>query len=520
MFKDALKQFLTYGAGSIAQTALSFILLPLYLHFFEPSEYGVISLLATVVSLLSILTSTGIVSGLYRLYYEAKVGERKKLVGTTWLWYLLGASLGWAILFIYSSSISTLLFHSGDYSYLVRLISFTFFLSTQHSIPLNILRMEKKPSLYVGFSLFDFAVGFALKLYLIVFLRRGLEGYFESSVISSIIVLCSMLPFVLKYVTFSLNASYLKQLLRLGFPYIFSGIAFWTLNMSDRLILNHFRGEAAVGSYSLAYNFANLFNVFLFSPSALFWHPFFFSYAAERSTGDTKRLLNRSLVYFFIVGCILYLLISLGSGDVLRILNSVSAAKEGYLQASKLVPLLTLGPFLYLLNRQASCALLMAKKPESTATAACIAAGVSLGLNFVLIPRLGAAGAAIANVTAYATNLGLIYYWAQRIWPVNHDWKGLIKGLLFLAGAFLIAWYIPISQPWASMFVRIITGVTVFALCTWFIGHILSKEEQTKLSAYLTDGRRRLARVLLHRCPGENLDFRESSSREQHNSER
>jgi O-antigen/teichoic acid export membrane protein len=308
-----------------------------------------------------------------------------------------------------------------------------------------------------------------------------------------------MLPLTLKYVSFSLNTSYLKQLLRLGFPFIFSTIAVWSLTMSDRLILNYFRGAAAVGIYALAYNFANLFNVFLFNPMTLFWAPFFFSYADERSTETTKKLLNRSLVYFFLAGCILYLGITLGSGDVLRIFTSLFAAKEGYWQAATLVPLLTLAPFLYLLNYPAGSALLMAKKPEFIAKAAVIAAAVNVGLNFVFIPRLGAFGAAVATVIAYALFDGLVYRWAQRIWPVHHDWKGLAKGFLFLAIAFIIGWQITITQPWASLFTRVIAGVAVFALLTWFISNILTKAERYKLLAYLMDGRRRLAQGLLRR---------------------
>ena len=499
MIKDALKQFFIYGTGSIAQTALRFILLPLYLRFFEPGEYGVISLLLVVSSLVTMFVAMGIVSALFRLYYEAEIGERKRLVGTTWLWYLLGAALGGAILFINASWFSQAVFHTGDYSYPIRVLGALFFVSLLQVIPFNILRLEKKSGLYVGFSLFRFVIDFALKLYFIVFLGRGIGGYFESGVIAYIITLCFMLPFVLKYVSFSLDTSYLKQLLRLGFPFIFSGMAVWTLEVSDRLILNYFCGEAAVGIYSLAYTFANLFIVFLSAPITLLIDPFFHSYAAERSTEDTKRLLQKLLSYFFLVGSTLYLAISLGCGDVLRIFSSLFAAKEGYWQAATLVPLLTLAPFLYRLASPASLAGLLAKKPELGTIAACIAAAVNLGLNFIFIPRFGALGAAITTAIAYVLFIGLFYWWVQKIFPVSYDWKGLARGFLFLVISFIIGWQIGISQPWASLFARVAVGLAVFALLTWFISGTLTKAERHRLLAYLIDGRKRLATVILHR---------------------
>jgi len=499
MIKDTLKQIFTYGAGSIAQTALGFILLPLYLRFFEPSEYGAISILLIAISLLTLFANVGIASALFMLYYEAKGSERKKLVGNTWLWYLLGATLGGVILFTQAHSLSKLLFHTVDYAYPIRLVGVFFFFSLLQNIPLTILRLEKKAGHYIGFSLLKFAVDFGLKFYLIAFLARGIGGYFESGVIANIVILCAILPFTLKYVSFSVNISYLKRLLRLGVPFVFSTIAVWTLGMSDRLILNYFRGAAEVGIYSLAYTFASLFNIFLYSPFGLFWAPFFLSFASERSTEDVKILFSKAMKYLFILSGMLYLAISLGSGDVLLIFRDLFAAKEGYLEAARLVPLLTLGPFFHFLHGRFSSPLSVVKKPKYIAIASCIAAATNLGLNFLLIPRFGAFGAALTTAIAYAIFMVLTYIWAQRLYPVNYHLWGLAKGFLFIIVAFIIGWQIGIAQPWASLFTRVIVGVVAFALPIWFISGILTKDERDSLLAYLVNGRKKLATILLRK---------------------
>lgn len=492
MIKDSLKQFVTYGFGGVAQGALQFILLPLYLRFFDPAGYGVISLLLVIISLLTLFANVGMVSALLRLYFEAEPSERKKLIGNTWLWYLFGATIGGIVLFLNAPFFSQMLFHTINYSYPFKLVGAFFFFSLLLDIPFTILQLEKRAGSYISFSLFKFSSDFVLKFYFIGILGRGIGGYFESGIIANIIILCSILPFTFKYVDFSLNVSYLKQLLRLGFPFVFSTIAIWTLGMSDRLILNYFCGEAAVGVYSLAYTFVNVFNIVLFNPSALFWQPFFFSCAAERSTEDTKRLLSRSLTYFFLAGSILYLAISLGTGDVLRLFTSLFASKQGYWQAAKLVPLLAIGPFLYLLSRQGSSALLLVKKPKFIAIAASCAAVASLGLNFLLIPRFGAFGAGLSTAIAYALYSATVYGWAQRLFPIKYDIIQIAKGALFLAFGFMIGWQIRIMQPLVSLFVRPITGVAIFALSIWFISNILTKAERRSLIAFLKDGRRRL----------------------------
>ncbi|MFC1988436.1 polysaccharide biosynthesis C-terminal domain-containing protein [Chloroflexota bacterium] len=485
MIKDSLKQIFTYGTGTVAQSALAFILLPLYLRFFEPAEYGVVSLLLVVVSLLNLFANAGMVSGLHMLYYEAEAGERKKLVFTTLIWYVCGAGVFVTALVIAAPYLSGLLFHTGDYAYAVRLVGGIVFFSMLMQIPLVVFRLEKKAKHYVAFSLLKFIADFGLKLVFIVSLGRGVNGYFESAIIVNAVVLCSVLPFTMKFISLSFNMAYLKRLLRLGFPFVFSAIAVWTLGMSDRLILNHFSGASEVGIYSLANNFAFLFNILLTSPFGLFWTPFFLSFAAERPTEDIKALFAKLIRYMFLIGSILVLAISLGSGDVLRIFTDLFSAKAGYLEASKLVPLLTLGVFFHFLNGLFAGPLFVVKRPKIVAVASLISSAANLGLNFLLIPRLGAVGAALTTAFAHALFMVIIYIWVQRFYPVNYRWWQLSMGFLFLIVSFAIGWQIDIAQPWISLFARVIAGAGLFLLAAWFLSDILKKTERQNLLRYL-----------------------------------
>lgn len=494
MIKDSLKQIFTYGTGTVAQSALAFILLPLYLRFFDPAEYGVVSLLLVAVSLFNLFANAGVVSGLHMLYYEAEAGERKKFVFATLLWYVFVAGALAAALVIAAQYLSELLFHTSDYAYAIRLVGGFFFFSMLMQIPLVIFRLEKKARHYVAFSLLKFIIDFVLKVVFIVSLGRGVNGYFESGVIANVIVLVSVLPFIWKYMGISFNTMHLKQLLRLGSPFILSTIAVWTLGMSDRLILNHFSGAAEVGIYSLANNFASLFNILLTSPFGLFWTPFFLSFAAERPTEDIKALFAKIIRYMFLIGSMLVLAISLGSGDVLRIFTDLFAAKAGYLEASGLVPILTMGVFFHFLHGLFAGPLFVVKRPKIVAVASLISAAANLGLNFLLIPRFGALGAALTTVFAYAIFMVLTYIWAQRLYSVNYRWRQLSIGFLFLIVSFTIGWQIGIAQPWISLFARVVVGAGAFLLLVWFLSGILSLHERHRLLHYLR------LKVRFHKC--------------------
>ena len=497
--RSNIKQFLIYGAGSIAQSALGVILLPFYLRFFDPAQYGIISLLQVTVSFITLFANMGITSGLEMLYYEAEIGERKKLVGTTWLWYLIGGVASGAVLVIGASNISALLFHTVDYTYAIQLLGGYIFVTLLHNVPLQVLRMEKKAAQYMGLSLTKFALDFGLKLYFIVSLGRGIDGYFESGVISSAVILCAALPFVLKYVNLSLKTSYLKRLLVLGYPFIFSTFSVWALNYSDRFILNYYTGETAVGIYSLAYTFANLFHIFLYTPFGLFWSPFFLSYASEKSVEKTKMLLSRAVRYLFIISSALWLAISLGSGSVMIIFRDSFGAQEGYLQAENLVPLLTLGIWFYFIAGRFGNALFVTKTPRYFGIAGVIAAITNIVLNFLFIPKLGALGAAFTTAIAYFVHLALIYYWSQKVYPVGYQMKNLIKGCFFLLVAFIVSWQIRISNPWITLFTRVISGVLIFTLLCWFVSGIFTKEEKNGILIFITTKVKKLPDLLMHR---------------------
>jgi O-antigen/teichoic acid export membrane protein len=483
MTSDFLKKFFTYGLGNILQSALSLILLPLYLRFLTPGEYGVISVLSVTMSLLALSISAGMMNGLIRLYYETEGLQRRKLIGTTWLWYLAVAALGGAILFTQARPLSTVLFRAEVYESSIRIVGVAFFFLMVQIVPFYILRLEKKAGQYVGFSLFNFLVDFALKLYFIVSLGKGIEGYFASSAIANMLTVGLMLPFVAKNVKLSPDIPALKQLLRLGFPYVFSGVAVWTIDVSDRLLLNHFSGEAVVGVYSVACNFANIFRVLLATPAALLVDPFFFAFAAARPAADTRNLLQRMLIYSFLAGGVLYLGITLSSGEVLRVLISQFGAKKEYLPAANLVPILTLAPFIYFLVMPSILGGLWVKKPEIFSVACLCAAGLNAGLNFFVIPKFGAAGAAVTTVIAYLLLLGLSYGRLERFLLGGYEWRKVARVMLYLALAFTIGWQIWIDQPVASLLVRVMVGILVFAFLTLFTGDILTKVERDKMLA-------------------------------------
>lgn len=497
MLKSVLSKFLTYGLGNILQSALRILLLPLYMRFFAPDEYGVISSLTVTYTLLGLLANAGIMNGLFRLYYEREGAARRELVGTTWLWYAAVACASGLVLFTQAPLFSQWLFQRSGVEAPIRLLGIMFVFTQLQQVPFSLLRLEKKAGLYVIFSLSLFLFDFVAKLISIVLLQRGVVGFFESSAVASALTAGLMLPFALKYAALRFDLSVFKQLLRLGLPYIFSGVAMWALEVSDRLLLLRFAGEAAVGIYSLAYSFAQIFKIVLATPASLLIDPFFFGYAAKNPAIEVKALLRRLVVYYCLAGSVAYLIIALGSGELVRTAIASLGAHERYLEAVQLVPIITLSYLLYFATISGSLAGLLIKRPEVTSIVFIVAALSNVGLNLVFMPRWGTWAAAIDTVAAYLLMDILLYAVMEKIFPVGHQWKALFMLSGCLALAFAIGWCIKFDPPLVSLFVKVPVGVLTFTLLVFLSGNILTPPEKDWLRACWRRGCDKLALLRL-----------------------
>ncbi|HEB41407.1 MAG TPA: hypothetical protein ENI08_00110 [Candidatus Dependentiae bacterium] len=481
------KHFLIYGLGNIAQSALSFILLPVYMRYFSPDEYGIISILFIVVSFTSMVASTGLMSALHRLYFTVEGKKRKKLVGTTFTWYFVAGLILSGFMIMFAGNISRLLFKSAEYHREVRLIGVFFLFSFPLEIPFNILRLEKKSGSYVFFSLLRFSLDFVSKILLVIFLKRGVIGYLESGILSAFIVFLATGFYIIKYVSLSLRISFLKELLRLGVPFIFSGFAMWSLNVADRMILNYYWGQESVGLYAVGLKFSQIFKILLFWPFSLSLPAIVFPYAAKHTEAETKRLLSSLLKLLVFSGGILYLVVSLGTKDLIQIFTILFHAKEEYIQSISLVPILTLIQFCLFLTFPPSYSLLLVKKPEYTSISAGICAAVNIGLNFLMIPTMKEAGAAISTGISYIIYVLLVYFWAQRQYHVDFNWKSIFLGVSFICFVFFGFWFIPFGNYWAGLFLRTSVSLLVFFLLLFFFSGLLPMKIKKQIIRKIND---------------------------------
>ena len=76
--KKLAKNTLLYSLGTLLPQVAAFLLLPIYLKFLSPSDYGILNSVQVISSILVIIYTLSIDKAIYRLYFDFKTEKLKK----------------------------------------------------------------------------------------------------------------------------------------------------------------------------------------------------------------------------------------------------------------------------------------------------------------------------------------------------------------------------------------------------------------------------------------------------------
>src|SRR5204863_9926160 len=116
------------------------------------------------------------------------------------------------------------------------------------------------------------------------------------------------------------------------------------------------------------------------------------------------------------------LLICLFIRDFLWIMSD-----HAFLPAYRLVPLLVTAQIVFIWAAYWTTGIYISGRTRVMAHGAIFLVAITLLLNYLLIPRFGAFGAAWATLGAYASRFLWIYYFSERYYPIRYNWIGIAK---------------------------------------------------------------------------------------------
>lgn len=449
-----IKNTSIYAIGNILPAAAGFFLLPIYTRYLTPADYGIVSSMQVLNTILAVFFTLAIEHSVYRLYWDYKTEEEKKdYLGTIIITLCAIAVIVLIMLFLFNGFVG-LIYKSIPFYPFYAYAIITAFISVFGLVPKIHLQLKKKAGSFVILSTMQFVVNTAFILWYIVGLKVGAEGMLKGQMIGAGVMLPIFLFLAFRIINFCFKPEILRESLKFSLPMIPAFISGWVLDLSDRIFIERYFSLADVGIYSLGYKIAGLVLIFAAAFSVAY-DPIFYKLAnSDDQVAAKKQLFSYNNTYAMVILLICFL-VSLFSKEAIVILLDAR-----YADAYKIVPIIALAYFVSQIGGLMNRSIYQQKKTVAMMLIMASGALLNIALNFLLVPTLGAYGAAYATVFSFTGMFAVEYWYAKRCYFIDYDWNRIVKGLL-IAIPIASTVYITDVNIYLSLFVKLVVIVSV-----------------------------------------------------------
>jgi O-antigen/teichoic acid export membrane protein len=312
-------------------------------------------------------------------------------------------------------------------------LALTFLLAFQY-VPSSWLRARELPGRFLLLTLASFAAGVVATIGFVLVADLGAPGALLGQLAGAAAIVVVAVAVVASMGSPSFRPDLLRRSLAFGLPLLPHSLSAWVLNLSDRWLIGLLvvgsaaAAQAAIGVYSFGYLLGQLVALVAFSFNAA-WVPFFY----QRGEGPSGPRLLREMTTLSIGGlAVLAAGIGLVAPEVTALLAGDrwgSASTE----AGRIAPIVAVASVSYGVYYMVVSAVFLVRRTRVLPLLTITAGAVNVGLNLILIPRVGIVGAAWATLAGYSTLAALTAWYARRVYALELD-----VGRLGVIGAALV----------------------------------------------------------------------------------
>ena len=447
-----VRNSLLYAIANGTRRAVPFLLIPVYAAFLGTEGYGILGVTNAFQNLLRVVFIFTSGNVIIRFYYELRDDvERRQFLGGFWLLLTL-LMLLFALFFeLAGPSLFDFLFRDVSYRPYGRYIVWTAFVTILSSgISINLFKARQQPKRYMRFITASAFLQITLIVYFIVVRGEGVVGVLKGMFYAAIL-LVPVYGFVLyRDIAIAWPWRKLRQAILFGFPLVPELVALWTLNMSDRIILNNHVSLRELGIYSLGYQLGMMVNLLVNAIDSA-WLPYFLSLVDDEDTSK-RRELPRLTTYVFGGLAFVGVGVALLAGPLIRLITT-----PDFHRATQVAPWIAAGYVALGFTFIARSSLIYRQETKYIAIASVVAALTNVGLNWVLIPYWGIMAAAVSTLVSYAILLVAMMCLAQYAGiTLYYEKAHAVRLLLFCVFSYVLAASVHLSSPILEAIVRVL----------------------------------------------------------------
>jgi O-antigen/teichoic acid export membrane protein len=454
-YQKFFKDVLVIGITNVLVALSGIILLPLITKTLGAHDYGIWTQAQVAISLVLGFVGLGLPYAMTR-FLPAKTNKeeiQEEFYSVVCLVFLV--TLVVSIVLIAGAHFIAEAFFEGATD-IVRITGLVILASALISPCYGFLRSFRQMKKYSIFTIADAYGQIGLIVYLVS------NGHGILSMVLAVLAIKVVIFFILFFLMKSQigvgkpHFSKTREYLSFSLPTIIGNVANWIVVSSDRYVIGYFLGVTSVGVYSAAYGLGSL-PFMIIGILGFVLPPTLSKLYDEVRMEEVKTHLSYSLKYSLAITIPFAFGAAILAEPVLRLFSTPEIASEGYL----VLPIMALSSLVFVFGGVINHIIILVKKTKISGAAWTIAAVVNLGLNILVVPRLGILGAAITTLLAYSIAEAIQLYYSFKEFRVSIDWSFIIKCLVASAIMSIAIWKMA-PQGNSATILTVVAGAAIY----------------------------------------------------------
>jgi len=487
------KDTIIYGTSTVIARFLNFLLVPFYVNVLATTaEYGIASSLYAWIAFLNVIYPLGLEGAFFRYashgeHESMEERSRKDNFSSPFNVVAIFSLLLSAGFILLAPSLAEPIFHNPKTNIepmlpmltnILRYSAVILLFDGLAILPFASLRLEHRPKIFAAVKLINVVVTLILNFYLILGRHAGVEGIFIANLVASVVTFLLLIPTFVKNWWLKIDRKVMGKMLPFGLTNVPANLGAMMVQVIDRPIVQVYLGLGAVGIYQANYRMGFIMMVFV-SLFEYAWRPFFMR--QHKTDDDKARLLfSRVFTYFMALALVAFLLLSFFLPYLLSTpVFGRRLLRADYLPGMTIIPVVLFAYVFQGMYTNFIAGIYIKERNRVLPYITGLGALVNVGVNMLLIPRIGIMGGAIATLAAYFVMAVVIYWESQKAYPIRYEWGRIAKLFLIIGLAYgleraLVATSVVTSS---SVVFALRGGLSLAALGSLFLAGFFSPRE-------------------------------------------
>lgn len=403
-YKKLIGNSAIFAIGSLGSKLISFLLIPFYTFILSKSQFGIVDLIVTAVSMMLPVLTFSIYDAVFRFILDKTKNENSIFTNGIFI-----SSIGSLIGLIMIPLLNKFNVPFSEYIYLL-LVTGVFL-----SLMLNFCRAIGKVKIFAIAGILGTIVTAGANIIFLLVFEWGIKGYLISILLSNITVILFIVFSTKAWALIKLrylNRELMISMIMYSLPLIPNAFSWWINTSADRFFILAFVGASANGIYAVASKIPTLLNIL----NQIFFQSWQMSAVEEFDSHDASMFYTKTFNYFFSFQFI-------GAAGILVFLKPVMRVivSPSFYVAWEYIPFLLLSVIYSSLSGFLGTTYTAAKRTAGIFLTTIIGAFSNIVLGFMFVPWLGVQGASFAGFLSFAIVLIIRLVDTRKFMPISVD---------------------------------------------------------------------------------------------------